>query len=109
MGMEASERLCTNEFVPAHHQVNGRHSAGLGITRHESAPATTLPNAVRPRVGCHILRRSEGSVRVLQLDRRLEVVVAAANVRLLEATSEPNGWRPETWNALRHVKQVVVC
>jgi hypothetical protein len=81
MGMEAPQRRRTNEVFPTNDQANRRHSAGLGITRHEPVPATALPNASGPRFRRELLRPCGGSVRVLHLDRRLRVVVAAANLR----------------------------
>jgi hypothetical protein len=84
MRMEAPERRRTNEIVPINDQVNGRDSAGLGITRYEPGPAAALLNASRPSVRRELLRPSDCSVRVLHLDRRLRVVVAAANLRAPE-------------------------
>jgi hypothetical protein len=84
MGMEASQRRRTSEFVATEDQVNGRDSAGLGITCHEPCPAAALLNASRPSVRRELVRPSEGSGRVLHLDRRLGVGVAAANLRAPE-------------------------
>jgi hypothetical protein len=105
MGMESSVRRRMNEFVPTNDSVNRQDSAGLGITCHEPGPAAALPNASRPSVRRELLRPSEGSVRGLHLDRRVGVVVAAANLR----APELSGCKPETRKALRHVKQGVVC
>jgi hypothetical protein len=80
MGMEACKRRRTNEFVLTNEHVNGRDSAGFGITRH----ATALRNASRPSVRRQLLRSSEGAARVLHLDRHLGIIFAKANVRALE-------------------------
>jgi hypothetical protein len=108
-GMEAPERRRPNEFVPTIDQVNRRHRAGLGITCHEPRPATALLNASRPSVRRELPRPNEGPVRVLHLDRRLGVVVAAANLRAPRHDALTQRVQARHSEGLRHVKQVVVC
>jgi hypothetical protein len=93
----------TNESLPTEDQVNG-----VGITPHPSRHATALRNASRRSSDVGSRDPAKARPGGLQLDRRLGIVAAAADLRAPEHNIRAQRAPARDLKCLGHVKQVIV-